>query len=61
MANFVLLYSGGSMPESKADQAAVMQAWSAWYGVCWLLEASAEKREGLISSITSSCESLSYE
>jgi hypothetical protein len=32
MANFVLLYSGGSMPESKAEQAAIMQAWGAWYG-----------------------------
>jgi len=32
MANFVLLYSGGSMPESEAEQAAVMQAWGAWFG-----------------------------
>ena len=32
MASFVLLYSGGSMPESEAEQAAVMQAWGAWYG-----------------------------
>ena len=32
MANFVLLYSGGSMPESQAEQAAVMQAWEAWFG-----------------------------
>jgi hypothetical protein len=32
MANFVLLYSGGSMPESEAEQAAAMQAWGAWYG-----------------------------
>jgi len=32
MANFVLLYSGGSMPESQAEQAAVLQAWGAWYG-----------------------------
>src|SRR6202165_3201132 len=31
MANFVLLYSGGSMPESKSEQAAIMQAWGAWY------------------------------
>ena len=33
MANFVLLYSGGSMPESQAEQAAVMQAWMAWFSV----------------------------
>jgi len=32
MANFVLLYSGGSMPETEAERAAVMQAWGAWYG-----------------------------
>ena len=32
MANFVLLYSGGGMPESEAEQAAVLQAWGAWYG-----------------------------
>jgi len=32
MANFVLLYSGGGMPETEAEQAAVMQAWGAWYG-----------------------------
>ena len=32
MANFVLVYSGGGMPESEADKAAVMQAWGAWYG-----------------------------
>ena len=32
MANFVLLYSGGSMPESAAERAAVMQVWEAWFG-----------------------------
>jgi hypothetical protein len=32
MANFVLLYSGGGMPEGEAAQAAVMQAWGDWYG-----------------------------
>jgi hypothetical protein len=31
MANFVLLYSGGKMPESKAEQEATVQAWTAWY------------------------------
>lgn len=31
MANFVLLFSGGSMPETEAEQAAVMQAWGVWY------------------------------
>ena len=31
MANFVLLYSGGSMPATEAEQAAVLQAWGVWY------------------------------
>ena len=31
MANFLLLYSGGSMPETEAEQAAVLQAWGDWY------------------------------
>jgi hypothetical protein len=32
MAVYVLLYSGGSMPETEEEQAAVMQAWTDWYG-----------------------------
>jgi hypothetical protein len=32
MANYLLLYSGGSMPQSEAEQAEVMQAWGAWFG-----------------------------
>lgn len=32
MANFVLLYTGGSMSESPAEQEATMQAWGAWFG-----------------------------
>jgi hypothetical protein len=32
MANFVLLYTGGSMPETEEEQARVMQAWTDWYG-----------------------------
>ncbi len=31
MANFVLLYSGGSMPATEAESAAVIKAWTAWY------------------------------
>lgn len=31
MANFLLVYTGGGMPEDEAEQAAVMQAWEAWY------------------------------
>jgi hypothetical protein len=30
MADYVLLYSGGSMPESEEEQAMVMKAWTAW-------------------------------
>jgi hypothetical protein len=32
MANFVLLYSGGSMPASDAEQQAVLKAWEGWFG-----------------------------
>ena len=32
MANYLLLYSSGSMPESETEQAAVMQAWTNWFG-----------------------------
>lgn len=32
MAKFVLLFNGGGMPETEAEQAAVLQAWGAWYG-----------------------------
>jgi hypothetical protein len=32
MAKYVLLYSGGGMPESPEQQAAVLKAWEAWYG-----------------------------
>jgi hypothetical protein len=32
MANYVLIYSRGSMPQSEAERAASMQAWGAWYG-----------------------------
>lgn len=31
MAKFLLLYSGGGMPETEAETAAVMKAWEAWY------------------------------
>lgn len=32
MTNFVFVYSGGGMPETEEEQAAVMAAWGAWYG-----------------------------
>ena len=32
MTNFVLLYTGGGMPEGEEEQAAVMAAWGVWYG-----------------------------
>ena len=32
MTNFVLIYTGGGMPESQEEQQAVMAAWGAWYG-----------------------------
>jgi hypothetical protein len=30
--NYLLLYSGGSMPETPEDQAGVMAAWDKWMG-----------------------------
>lgn len=31
MAKFVLLYTGGGMPESEAETAKVIQEWTEWY------------------------------
>lgn len=31
MAKYLLLYGGGSMPETEAEQAKVMEAWTAWF------------------------------
>jgi len=31
MAKFLLLYSGGGMPETEAEYAAVIKAWTEWY------------------------------
>jgi hypothetical protein len=32
MANYLLVYHGGSMPESPEEGAKVMQAWTDWFG-----------------------------
>jgi hypothetical protein len=32
MVNYLLLYSGGSMPASDAEQKQVMEAWGKWVG-----------------------------
>lgn len=32
MANYLLTYFGGGMPESPEENAQVMQAWTAWFG-----------------------------
>ena len=32
MANYLLLYHGGSMPETQEEQATVMAAWTGWFG-----------------------------
>ena len=32
MTDYLLLYSGGGMPETEEEQAAVMQAWNTWMG-----------------------------
>lgn len=31
MTTFVLLYEGGSMPETEVEQAAAMKAWENWF------------------------------
>lgn len=31
MAKYLLLYRGGGMPETEADMAAVLNAWTNWY------------------------------
>ena len=31
MSKFLLLYSGGGMPATEAEQAAVIKAWTDWY------------------------------
>src|SRR3954470_3498363 len=32
MANFLLTFHGGSMPETKEEQDQVMGAWTSWFG-----------------------------
>lgn len=32
MANYLLTFHGGSVPESKAQQDQVMKAWTDWFG-----------------------------
>lgn len=32
MANYVLAYRGGGVPESEEEKAAVMEAWTSWFG-----------------------------
>ena len=32
MAKYLLLYEGGSMPETDAERDQVMKAWDAWFG-----------------------------
>lgn len=33
MANYLLVFHGGSMPDSPEEGAKVMQAWTDWFGV----------------------------
>ena len=32
MTDYLLLYSGGSMPETEEEQKTVMDAWNTWMG-----------------------------
>ena len=62
MADFVLVYTGGGVPESEAAQAQVMQAWTDWYtnlgpaikdgGNPFSPEAKTVASDGSISSVT---------
>ena len=62
MADFVLVYSGGSMPETEEEQAKVMQAWTDWYseigsaikdgGNPFSPEARSVSSDGSISSVS---------
>jgi len=31
MSNYLLLYHGGGMPQSEAEQKAILEDWTAWY------------------------------
>lgn len=33
MTNYVLIYTGGGMGANEAEQAEIMGAWGAWYGM----------------------------
>lgn len=32
MANYVLVYTGGGMPDTEEERQAAMDAWTAWFG-----------------------------
>ena len=32
MAKYLLVYHGGAMPQTKAEQEKVMQGWTSWFG-----------------------------
>jgi hypothetical protein len=32
MAKYLLVYHGGAMPQTKAEQEQVMKAWTGWFG-----------------------------
>jgi hypothetical protein len=32
MTNYLILYSGGKMPESETEQDVILKEWEAWYG-----------------------------
>ena len=33
MANYLLLYSGGGMPQTEEEQKAIVNEWMAWFGM----------------------------
>jgi hypothetical protein len=53
MSNYVLVYTGGSMPETEQAQAAAMAAWGAWFGALGSAVVDAGNPFGPAASITS--------
>ena len=53
MANYLLLYHGGGMPEGEAEQKQVMDAWGAWFGALGAAVIDAGNPVGATATIAS--------
>jgi hypothetical protein len=52
MTKFMLLYSGGGMPEEEEERNAIMAQWMAWYGAAGDAVVDAGNPFGASSSVT---------